>query len=1035
MKIFFAMTHPGYIRNFESTLRLLAERGHRVHLEFNLKERMGENRLLEKLCRDYPSISFHTAKHRNTAWLSLARTFRLYVDFQRYLDPLYKNAGKLRRRAYANLPMLLRIIRWVPPFRSRWVTSWLTRRLISIEETIPIHREIVNRIAAEKPDVVLLTPLVDFGSDQVEVIKAARALGVRSVFCVHSWDNLTNKGLIRVLPDAVALWNERQKEEAIKLHGVPASRVVVTGATNYDQWFSWKRRLTREEFCHKLELRADRPIILYLCSSTFIAPQETPFIEQWIQRVRNSGDPVLQEASILIRPHPQNATQWLSWDIARLSNVSVWPRGGSNPIDSDSRSDYFDSIFHSAAVVGVNTSAQIEAGIVGRPVFTILADEFQETQEGTLHFHHLLHESGGLLRVGRNIEEHLDQLKGVLSGTENDGDRNRKFLTSFVRPHGLDRTATPFLVDAIEELAQGSPVECPPARAGQLVLRAILYPLAVFLLLMGWIDKQLEHFAKRLRNLAGRLRKTAAPAVPQIVESSRAKRILFVMLHPGYLRYYYSTQRLLAEQGHSVCLAFNQPNKQSEDRLVEQLASEVPRVTHCAAPKRTGDNWRQLARFTRNLQDYLRYSQPRYAGAPLLRARVELRIPKIIQKTVRTMEKLSPASIRFLSRALAMIEKAIPSSRKLESFLLSRNADLLLVTPLVNMGSDQVDFLKSAKALGIPTGICVASWDNLTNKGLLRIQPDRVFLWNDIQKREAVELHGIDESRIVVTGAPRFDDWFARRPSRTRESLASNAGLDPKQPFIIYLCSSPFIGRKEEKFVEQWIQEIRGAADPAVNQLGILIRPHPQNAEPWKVVDFSSYENVSIWPREGANPVHESSRSDFFDCIYHSEAVVGLNTSAFLEAGILGVPAFTVLSPEFRGTQEGTLHFHYLLKKNGGLLHVSENFEEHIAALAGSQAHREASRDAVRGFIGNFLRPHGIETPSAPILAGAIEELLAQQAGTRIPERQAWWVRPLRLCLVPLAFLLKLAIGLRPAAAPVEKKKSRPLRESVGATG
>ena len=38
--------------------------------------------------------------------------------------------------------------------------------------------------------------------------------------------------------------------------------------------------------------------------------------------------------------------------------------------------DYYDSMFHSVAVVGVNTSALIESGIVGRPVFTVLAAEF-----------------------------------------------------------------------------------------------------------------------------------------------------------------------------------------------------------------------------------------------------------------------------------------------------------------------------------------------------------------------------------------------------------------------------------------------------------------------------------------------------------------------------------------------------------------------------------------------------------------------------------------------------------------------------------
>jgi hypothetical protein len=56
---------------------------------------------------------------------------------------------------------------------------------------------------------------------------------------------------------------------------------------------------------------------------------------------------------------------------AAYDAVGIWPRAGANPVDSEARADYYDSMFHSVAVVGVNTSALIESGIVGRPVFTV----------------------------------------------------------------------------------------------------------------------------------------------------------------------------------------------------------------------------------------------------------------------------------------------------------------------------------------------------------------------------------------------------------------------------------------------------------------------------------------------------------------------------------------------------------------------------------------------------------------------------------------------------------------------------------------
>jgi hypothetical protein len=126
---------------------------------------------------------------------------------------------------------------------------------------------------------------------------------------------------------------------------------------------------------------------------------------------------------------------------------------GGNPIDVESRADYFDSLYHSAAVVGLNTSAFIEAGIVGRHVMAILPQEFHANQEGTLHFHYLTDVGGGLLTTARSLEEHEGQLGIVLrGGSESVMARQREFVRAFVRPQGLDTPATPVLADAIEQL-------------------------------------------------------------------------------------------------------------------------------------------------------------------------------------------------------------------------------------------------------------------------------------------------------------------------------------------------------------------------------------------------------------------------------------------------------------------------------------------------------------------------------------------------------------------------------------------------------
>jgi hypothetical protein len=128
---------------------------------------------------------------------------------------------------------------------------------------------------------------------------------------------------------------------------------------------------------------------------------------------------------------------------------------GGNPIDRQSRDDYFDALYHCSAVVGINTSAFIEAGIVGREVLAIVPGRtFHDTQDGSRHFRYLLEVGGGLLRVSRDFETHLAQLSAAVARPPTAGHPHRAFLESFVRPAGIDRAATPAFVAAVEALPQ-----------------------------------------------------------------------------------------------------------------------------------------------------------------------------------------------------------------------------------------------------------------------------------------------------------------------------------------------------------------------------------------------------------------------------------------------------------------------------------------------------------------------------------------------------------------------------------------------------
>jgi hypothetical protein len=102
-------------------------------------------------------------------------------------------------------------------------------------------------------------------------------------------------------------------------------------------------------------------------------------------------------------------------------------------------------------------------------VLSVLADEFRDSQQGTLHFQYLRRDGGGCVLEAATLEEHLSQLSDVLAGAAPD---SRGFVRSFVRPHGLEEPATPRVAAAIEEAAALRPAR---AAAEGVLLRPFVW--------------------------------------------------------------------------------------------------------------------------------------------------------------------------------------------------------------------------------------------------------------------------------------------------------------------------------------------------------------------------------------------------------------------------------------------------------------------------------------------------------------------------------------------------------------------------------
>jgi FkbM family methyltransferase len=469
-------------------------------------------------------------------------------------------------------------------------------------------------------------------------------------------------------------------------------------------------------------------------------------------------------------------------------------------------------------------------------------------------------------------------------------------------------------------------------------------------------------------------------------------KILFVVKQKKNVDTFLPTIRVLLDRGHSVGLAVQEWSESRDDAYRADVSSPQFSVVRC--PTQRADQWADVASLLRSLRDCAHYQQPALKDAAKLQARSihklreELRLPVDDHAAAAVLRRVPPQHMRRLESIFELAERQLPSDPLHEQFLRDQAPDLLLLSPLVHFGSAQADLVTSARALGIPVSMLLYSWDNLSTKGCLHRVPDRMFVWNDEQRREAQALHGYPQDRVVVVGAPRFDAFFELSSRMSRADFHEPLGLDPARPTMLYVCSSQLVSAAELGFVRKWIDAIRASNGPHLRECNVVVRPHPDiplldPSIPVEDVRWPAVRGAKGFasrPFDDARAVvlrtSDRAQQGFFECIYHSAGVVGLNTTAELEAAIVGRRVYTIVAgSDDADGQSSTLHFHYLLEERGGCVRVAHDLSEHTAQLETGLS-SPPDDEAIRAFAGRFLRPNGVTRPVAPLLADAIERAL-----------------------------------------------------------
>ncbi len=440
-------------------------------------------------------------------------------------------------------------------------------------------------------------------------------------------------------------------------------------------------------------------------------------------------------------------------------------------------------------------------------------------------------------------------------------------------------------------------------------------------------------------------------------------KILFALLSAGSFIFYDEVARRLCSQGHSVRIWHGRSIKASlSNRALLAAQRETGNCTS-GILRAAALSWvLSDIREARGSGIYNRANHP----SPWLGRRRD----KYFSIPLRLLLKINPFRKLLLGQSSQLLfnrwEARLVPDRAITRELLSLEPDIIVASPYIYGRPLEVDYVKAAKALNIPTIVVVQSWDNLTTKGTFYVLPDVLIVWNQPLADEAVEIHNVPRERILITGAPRFDAWFATQPSCTRAEFCHKVGFDPDQEYVTYLCSSNSIAGDETAFVSDFARALLNHS--GTRNLKVLVRPYPSNASIWEGV---SVENIVIWPPCGDIPDTPEARSNFFDSLYFSLAAFGVNTTAFLEAAISDKPCVTAITEHYRRTQVESAHFKHLLRAD--FIEIARGFDQVANLLTAIQSGADSKAGNRRRFVREFIRPYGLDVPAANLMAQVIE--------------------------------------------------------------
>lgn len=331
-------------------------------------------------------------------------------------------------------------------YRLNYIMSWLRKHFPTLlptwdefQKLFYKENEYFQLLAQDDIDLLILTNPMQYY--EKKIFNAAVKLGIPTLGLVRSWDNFYKNFWLR--PNYLAVWNEINKKEALKLLKYRTEQVFIIGSLQFDLYIKFDEHLVRKEFTNLIGFDSTDPIITIATLGSFIDGYDETYLLDLLIGWRSDGK-LPQKTQIICRLHPSTKLEYFAeygiYDFVYISCTKKYIPTLTWTMD---RADIIESINilrHSDVVISPGSTITLETSIFDTPTIVPIFHTYQPTRGKeqfdshlSKHYKKLVEEK--LIDIAQNPDELLIKINKYLSnGLLFQNERNQIF-NSYIPSH------------------------------------------------------------------------------------------------------------------------------------------------------------------------------------------------------------------------------------------------------------------------------------------------------------------------------------------------------------------------------------------------------------------------------------------------------------------------------------------------------------------------------------------------------------------------------------------------------------------------